>query len=342
MTRAPAVACALAALVLAAPARAQTSPPVPNGPRLEVAAGDVSVLEVLERWAAAAGKVLQADPQLQPIRLRLHATATFDALMLRHVLDMHDVVLVERDGVLEAHHRRNLPHKAGPPWDHVEGLAPRSDRLVTCVVPIRHGAGAAIFATLRGLMTRDTNRVGNILYLQGPELLLLVDFGHQVRYYQELIATLDRPPPLAERRMRLSVYEVDGAWWAKQQAAERAAGRLAALLAGAPGDAVTLLTRCSLLGSEPVAFERTLGNGVDRAHLMLEVGPAPAVAAQGGDAPPAAPRGEGLHVRLHLDLGGLRLVARARFAAGDAAALQSYTGRTTPRATDVVVVIEQE
>ncbi|MCO5169436.1 MAG: hypothetical protein M9894_24085 [Planctomycetes bacterium] len=345
MTRAHLVVSALAALVLSTPARAQVATPT-DGPRLEVAAGDLSVTDLLERWAALEGKVLVVDPQVQPIRVRLTVDAALDARMLRHVLDMHDVVLVERDGVLEAHHRRNVNQKAGPPWDYVEGLAPRSDRLVTCVVPIRHGGGSSIFAVVRGLLTRDTNRISNILYVQGPEVLIIVDLGHNVRYYQEVIAALDRPGPLTERRVRLSVYEVDRGWWTKLQASERAPARLAAALAGAPADAATLLARSSLFGAEPASLERTTTLEGERLQLTLDV--EPVTRTTGGDAKQTYVHpGDGLHVRLALELGppgaGLRLLTRARFAAAEGSpAIQSYTGRAAPRATDVVVVIEQD
>ena len=194
----PAATLAAGLLVFAAvPALAQEQPLERPEATLRVEAGEAPVSDLLQRWADARGKVLQLDPQLAQLRLRFGAAAELDAASLRHVLDFHDVVLLERGDVLEAHHRRNLSQKGGPPWQHVEGLAPRTDELVTCAVPIVHGAGSAIFATVRGLVTRDANRIGNILYVQGPEVIILVDLGHNVRYYQEVIAALDRPPPTA-------------------------------------------------------------------------------------------------------------------------------------------------
>ncbi|MCW8137834.1 MAG: hypothetical protein KIT58_02920 [Planctomycetota bacterium] len=45
---------------------------------------------------------------------------------------------------------------------------PDYDELVTAVFQVKHGAGNSIFATVRGLLTRDTNRIGNILSTWGP------------------------------------------------------------------------------------------------------------------------------------------------------------------------------
>ena len=75
---------------------------------------------------------------------------------------------------------------------------------MTRVVQVRHGGGNAIFATLRGLLTRDPNRVGNLLYVQGSEQLVVCDFARNVRYYEQTIRALDQPAvaPAAIRAAR--------------------------------------------------------------------------------------------------------------------------------------------
>lgn len=335
-------------LLVWTPATAQERPVDRPDGRLQVDVGDMAVEQLLLSWARRQGKLLQLDPQLQQVRVRFSEPATLDALTLRHVLDMHDVVLVERDGVLEAHHRRNLAQKVGPPWDYVEGLAPRSDRFVTCVVPVKHGAGNAIFATLRGLLTRDTNRVGNILYVQGPEVIIVLDLGHNVRYYQEVIAALDRPPPLASSRVRLTVYEVERAWWTKARAERPSATALAATLRAASADAVTLLSEAALQGADPVAVERAVEVDGQQVRLSVEVGATARPQADGEGLVLAPQSHGGVALRLRLDVNTpssapLRLTAHTSFAVGEGApSVQSFSGRAGPRPTDVVLVVERE
>lgn len=343
-------AAALAAgllLLVSTPATAQERPVERPDPTIQVEAGEVSLEQVLQRWASAQGKLLQLDPQLQPYTVRFAAPASLDALTLRHVLDMHDAVLVERDGVLEAHHRRNVAQKLGPPWDYVEGLAPRDDRLVTCVVPIEHGAASSIFGVVRGLLVRDTNRIGNVLYVQGPEVIVLVDFGHNVRYYQEVIAALDRPPPLASSRVRLAVYEVERAWWTKTRAERPSATAQATTLRAGGNDAVTLLSEAALQGAEPIALERAIEVDGQQVRLSIEVGATARAKADGEGAVIAQTHG-GVAVHLRLDVideasTPLRLNAHSSFAVGDGApSVQSFSGRDGPRPTDVVLVVERE
>lgn len=343
----PAATFAAGLLVFAAvPALAQDQPVERPEATLRVEAGESAVSDLLQRWADARGKVLQLDPQLAQLRLRFGADAALDATSFRHILDFHDVVLLERGDVLEAHHRRNLSQKGGPPWQHVEGLAPRTDELVTCVVPIEHGAGSSIFATVRGLLTRDANRIGNILYVQGPEVIILVDLGHNVRYYQEVIAALDRPPPLASSRARLSVYEVDRAWWTKTRAGRAAPAALADALRAAV-DQASLVGEVALHGAEPFAVERDVQVDGQQVRLTLEVG---ALTRSGKDGEPVVvpAAGPGQQLRLRLDVGGpgaaaLRLTAHTTFAAGEGApSVQTFSGRAGERPTDVVVLIERD
>lgn len=69
--------------VTLAPARAQQADTA--GPHLEVAAGDVSVVDLVERWAAARKQVAQVDPQLAQQRVSFSGAARLDRAALRHV-----------------------------------------------------------------------------------------------------------------------------------------------------------------------------------------------------------------------------------------------------------------
>lgn len=337
--------------VAATPARAQQQPPpverADTVAGLDVSAGETSVDELARRWADARGLVLQLDPQVTMVRVTFAQDAHLDARALRHVLDMHDVVAVERDGVLEVHHRRNLSQRVGPPWDYVEGRVAPGDRVVTAVMPVEHGKGMEIFTVIRALLTRDTNRIGNILFVQGPDTIVVVDLAHNVSYYQDLVAALDRPSPLVGRRMRLSVYEVDRAWWTKTREAHPTPAALAGAARGGGADSVSLLADAILHGAAPVALERDVVIDGLRTRVTLEVGGPPRLAKGDGEVVLPSSRDE-LHLRLRLDVhtesaAVLRLSAHTTFALGDAGpSVQSFTGRADERPTDVVVILERE
>jgi hypothetical protein len=160
---------------------------------LALEAGTYQVAAVVGRWADAMGLAVSLDAQIAMVSLELPQALTLDRTALRELLDARDVVLVVRDQVLHAVHRRNLAQKFGPPWDMTGDAPVDPDRLVTRTIPINYGAGQSIFCTVRGLLTRDTNRIGNILYVQGSERIVLCDFARVVRYYEQVIASLDVP-----------------------------------------------------------------------------------------------------------------------------------------------------
>ncbi len=194
------VPLALALTLPLAPVFAQETAqtPAPLEAVIELEAGEHTAEDVVERWAEAANLTASLDPQVSTVRIHLDRAVRLDGATLERLLDANDVVVVIEDELLKAYHRRNLAQHEGPPWTPL--LAPDAPadphhRIVTAVVPVRHGAGNAIFATVRGLLTRDPNRVGNILYVQGSEQIILVDFGPKVAYYRQVIAALDVPPP---------------------------------------------------------------------------------------------------------------------------------------------------
>jgi len=233
--------------------------PIPHS--LDVAPGEVEAAALVRRWAAVRGLVATVDPQIQQVRLTFDRPATLSARDLRDVLDMHDVVLVRgRGDALHAHHRRNLAQKEGPPWDRVTDEVVDPDRIVTREIPIRHGAGNAIFAAVRGLLTRDTNRIGNILYVQGSERIIVVDLAHKVRYYEEVIHGLDQP---AARRAaapaRLVAFRVDGDDWRELQGAGATAQAAALDELAADGDAERLADLLLVLGAGGARAEVAAG-----------------------------------------------------------------------------------
>lgn len=184
--------------------------------QVHAATGEVEPATLVRRWATDRGLVLTVDPQVQGVKLQFDRSVTLDAEGLREVLDAHDLVLVRgRASTLHLVHRRNLATKFGPPWDAVEdGETVDPDRIVTRTVSVRHGAGNNIFATVRGFSARDMNRIGNLLYIPGPEQIVVVDFARNVRYYEQLIRSMDVPGPDASGKpLRVVTYRLEAARW---------------------------------------------------------------------------------------------------------------------------------
>ena len=86
---------------------------------------------------------------------------------------------------------------------------PRTNTYVSLSYRVRHGAGSAIYANLRGIMARDPSRAGNILYVQGPERLIITDFAPSVEAYRKLLRTLDQPVG----GQLVTLYQVPEARW---------------------------------------------------------------------------------------------------------------------------------
>lgn len=174
---------------------------------------EISATEILQMWANKFDALVVQDPQIQPIKIKFLTNTNREMTWgtMKKLLDFHDVVVVESQPspggpwIIRAHHRRNLPQKETPPWRYVEGKdVPDHEELVTAVFQIEHGAGNAIFATVRGLLTRDPNRVGNILYVPGAEVLIIVELSSRVRYYGRVIEALDVAGP----RQEMKIYQI--------------------------------------------------------------------------------------------------------------------------------------
>jgi len=161
-----------------------------DGPRA------VLVGELLERWRSALACQLYVDAQAQGVRVPVPASITWGET--RALLELHDVVVVEGPGVggswsVRAHHRRSLSQKECRPRVVEADALPAHNELVSVTLRVRHGQGSQIFAALRALLTRDPNRLGNILFLPSSETLVVVDLAPRVAYYAELLRRLDVP-----------------------------------------------------------------------------------------------------------------------------------------------------
>jgi general secretion pathway protein D len=155
----------------------------------------------LKDWSKQLKTTILADPQMSGVKIKfLVSDVKLTWGVFKKVLDFYDVVLEEKQvgehWIMFAHLRRNLPTKAGPPFPVVdEKTLPPREQIVTAVLQVQNGAGNDIFATVRGLLVRDVNRIGNILYVRGPEVIIIVDFSSNVEYYLKIIRALDVTAP---------------------------------------------------------------------------------------------------------------------------------------------------
>lgn len=253
--------------LVTAPLLAQEAP-VPVAPP-----GDVSVQELIERWANETGASVVVDPQAAQIRLHFASETRLDREVLRSILSFHDVVLLEEEGKrFQVHHRRNMAQRvpiATPVTSGSEAPPPEGDRMVTWVHYVRHGAANSIFASLRALLVRDMNRVGNIVYVPGPEALVFVDLAPQLTYYREVVERLDVAPPVTTTALRL--YELPRAKWV-ETARGRGGATLAKALAAVP-EAVLLESAELDLVSDPLSLGRDLSREDGSAvQVRLRVG----------------------------------------------------------------------
>lgn len=162
----------------------------------------IDIDKLLVFWAQKLHVPVVLDPQMVGQKMRLNVSdrpLTWGGF--KQMLDFHDIVpevRVERGNkTLYAHLRRNLAMRVAPPYPvvPVNELAQHKNEVVMCEVTVQHGAGNDIFATVRGLLVRDVNRIGNILYVRGPEQIIVMDFAENAAYYARVIQSLDVPGP---------------------------------------------------------------------------------------------------------------------------------------------------
>ncbi|MBI3722544.1 hypothetical protein HY251_01095 [bacterium] len=203
----------LLALALGPQAMAQ-EPPKPAQPPVDAGNDDVEYGQVIDPnvpidadkmlgvWAQRLKILIFVDPQMVGTKIKfIQRDVNLTWGLFKKVLDFHDIVLDEKESngrwILFAHLRRNLGTKLDPPFPVIEkgGELPKREQFVTAFIQILHGAGNDIFATVRGLLARDTSRTGNILYVRGPEVVIIVDFAPNVEYYTKIIRALDVQAP---------------------------------------------------------------------------------------------------------------------------------------------------
>ena len=178
---------------------------------------EIEVEELLKDMGVRLGQLVIPDKQLRGVKIKFlnNFDVTWD--MLRFVLEMNDVKIIERqvesgETVMVAQLQRNLPSMLSQtprfvPTEEVEAKGiPDTQEIITAIIQVQNGAGNDIFSALRGLVTRDRDRIGNILYIRGPEVIIIVDVAPKVRYYYQVIRSLDLPAPGQNIRVKQIVY----------------------------------------------------------------------------------------------------------------------------------------
>ncbi|HBP16449.1 MAG TPA: hypothetical protein DEA08_01480 [Planctomycetes bacterium] len=175
---------------------------------------ELVVESLLELVANEFKALLVLDPQVANLRMKFanRAKVPLTWATIKDVLKFYDVQILESQEtpggpwVIKAVHTRQVTTKATPPYKFVPGTdLPDQEEMVTAVFQINNGAASTIFANLRGIMSRDPSRAGNILYVQGPELLIITDTTSKTSYYRRLIEALDVAGP----RKELKIFQIN-------------------------------------------------------------------------------------------------------------------------------------
>ncbi|MGE0706622.1 MAG: hypothetical protein AB7N76_05585 [Planctomycetota bacterium] len=200
-------AALLAAMLVCGAARADDQPEP----------AQVRLATLLEKWAEQTKRRLLVSPNLRDVRVP--ATPDPDRAALMRLAGHVNAVLIETEESIEAVPERDAAQSFGhyPAKVFVGDAAlPEGNVPVTLVLQLTN-SGSSVFANLRGLMSRDTTRAGNILYVQGSELLVITDFAPKVAYYRQMARLLDGPALPSPQAMpwRMWVYEVPRADWAE-------------------------------------------------------------------------------------------------------------------------------
>jgi general secretion pathway protein D len=169
-----------------------------------------NVGEVLQSWGAVLGQIVVAEPQVAEQKINLLTRQNRMTWgVFKKILLMNGIVIVEdqvgpEQLLIKAYLQRNLANSVAPPFavipDTVE--LPRRSEIVTAIIPIKWGAGREIFSNVRALVSRDRNRTGAIVYVQGPEAILVTDFADSVAFYEKIIKALDVEAPGQSTQMR--------------------------------------------------------------------------------------------------------------------------------------------
>ncbi|HBP21965.1 MAG TPA: hypothetical protein DEA08_29800 [Planctomycetes bacterium] len=264
----------LALPLLLSTSLAQADDPAPKKPiQLDLPAPQVTATHLAEAWAKATGRRALVGPQASQVRVRVGQERSFSPERLHALCAHHDLVAVEDERSLAIYTLRSLASRQLPPPVLVKGAAalPALNRPTTLVWEVQHGGASAIFANLRGVMSRDPSRFGNVLYVQGPEKILVTELAGRLKTYQDLLAVLDRPGPAQVTGTTLALYELSAARWSALQ--RKSPLVLAAALEKLVGEKqATSLESARVVLSTGLNLHKTLRQGSVTMHVGVSLG----------------------------------------------------------------------
>jgi hypothetical protein len=270
----------LLALSASAWAEGEPKPPAKEPVLFTLATSEKTTLPLamlMNSWAMHSKRGLVIDPLLVSHNLAIRQKSKdWTRSDVYWALDQIDAVLVETERTISVHARRNVATRQLPTPVFVRGnqALPSMNRPVMWIYHVRNGAASSIFANLRGMMSRDPTRYANILYVQGPELLIVRDLSRTLRLYQRTALELDgkgtsaKGTPRATGEMSLDVYEVDAAAWAPLRRKGAAAVQTALDAAVAAKTAIHL-ERARLDASQGFSLHKTTRGKAGSLHLSV-------------------------------------------------------------------------
>lgn len=266
-------ALALLSLSLAgvSPALADDKPAQPV--QLDLPAPQVTAGHLAQAWAKASGRRALVGPEAAKIQVRVGAERSFTPERLHALCGNHGLVAVEDERSLAVYTVRDLASRrlASPVLVKQDAPLPALNRPTTLVWEVRHGGASAIFANLRGVMSRDPSRFGTVLYVQGPEKILVTDLSRRLKTYQDLLGVLDQPGPARVTGTTLALYEVSAARWSSLQ--RKSPLVLAAALEKLAKDKqATSLESARVVLETGLNLHKTLRQGGVTMHLGVSLG----------------------------------------------------------------------
>lgn len=163
--------------------------------------------DVISQLAEITGKTYVVEEVLRQIKINLPGRVELDEFKLQAILEINDIVLVptrdDETEVVKAYLQRNLmAREIGRPtrFFGVGDAIPEDHEIVTAALRIEHTDAEQVFAQIRAMMARDRDRLGNIVYLPGKNVLLVTDKASSLRYYFRLVEAVDVPGPTVQIR----------------------------------------------------------------------------------------------------------------------------------------------
>lgn len=175
--------------------------------------------EVLQSWGITLGHIVVADTKVRNQQINLLTrTNKVSWAVFKKILQMNGIAIVEEkiaggQILIKALLKRDIPTTSSPPFPIEQGKDKSkkvtvNNEIITAVIQIDHGAGSEIFQNLRGILNQDRSRAGEILYIRGPEVILVTDFAANVAYYRKIIKALDIRAPGQIMRLRRLEFAV--------------------------------------------------------------------------------------------------------------------------------------